>query len=127
MEPAARLKQHRAGATGELVPGQEHLLKLTVFWNAIPDAQIYEVCLNCEIHDNERLDPTVGRLEVSDPQQTCGGRQCFIWPGADPGVNRVHVRVRTSDDRVSRWSDPGNFEVAADKIGFTEHIPHEEL
>ena len=35
----ARIKQHRAGANGDLVEGEEHLLKAIIKWDAIPNAE----------------------------------------------------------------------------------------
>ena len=52
----ARIKQHRAGANGDLVEGGEHLLKAIIKWDAIPNAERYEICHHC----NDYIDEETG-------------------------------------------------------------------
>lgn len=126
VEDEARVKQHRSGAQGDLVAGEEHLLKAIIYWNPVRGAKIYEVCLGCSIQDGERLSEEQGRIETSEPGDTCGGRQCLVMPGTPRGINSYNVRVQT-DEGWSKWSEHANFLVDDSTIGMAPHIPHEEL
>ena len=46
-----RVKQHRAGAKGDLVDGEEHLTKTIMGWAHFHEADSYEICMDCIIDD----------------------------------------------------------------------------
>ena len=111
----ARVKQHRAGAAGDLVAGEEELRKVIIQWDKVDGATGYEVCHNCK-GDVEKIIPVeVGR------KGECGGRPCMVLPGAPIGYNTFQLRVKTSSG-VSDWGSARNF-----KVQDVGHVEHEEL
>ena len=44
IDTRARVKQHRSGARGDLVKGEEEMHKILVFWPENPRAEVYEMC-----------------------------------------------------------------------------------
>ena len=110
--------------------GEDHLRKIIVQWETVPEALEYQVCHNCVFHDgndNDEDEEMTIHVVAVGREGECGGRPCYILPGAPLGRNTFHVRVRTSttttsgNDEVlwSEWSEPRNFNV--DQIGKTEH------
>jgi len=61
-----RVKQHRSGAQGDLVKGEEHLVKTIIGWVAFPGATEYELCIDCHIEDDTgvREKEEKGKIEV---------------------------------------------------------------
>ena len=52
LDAAARVKQHRAGAAGALVAGEEEQRKLIISWKRFEAATGYEVCHGCDVDAN---------------------------------------------------------------------------
>jgi hypothetical protein len=122
----ARVKQHRFGATGQLVAGEEELRKIIVYWPPTVGALGYEICHNCSVDDatGVRSDENDGGVATAIAKgDTCGGTMCGVFPGAPFGKNRFNVRVQTSEG-WSLWSKHANFVVG--EAGFSEH-EHDEL
>ena len=124
----ARVKQHRAGAQGELVPGEEDLRKIILQWDHIAGAQEYQVCHECsQSLLEEDTDATTnkneedGKIHNVSVGHECGGKPCFILPGAPLGYNAFHLRVKVGDE-WSEWSSPRNFFVKEPGT-----VSHEEL
>ena len=124
IDKRARVKQHRAGAQGDLVSGEEHLRKIIVYWQPMPNALSYEICHNCHVNDDtgERRDEDVGFVYPVNLEDTCAGNMCYVFKGVPLGKNRFNVRVKTADE-WSGWSEHANFEV--DEPGFPDHEHHE--
>mmetsp|Transcript_54301 Transcript_54301/g.60689 ORF Transcript_54301/g.60689 Transcript_54301/m.60689 type:complete len:152 (-) Transcript_54301:195-650(-) len=120
----ARVKQHRAGAQGDLVPGEENLLKIITNWEAVEGAEKYEVCHNCIINEatGEREGDSGTANEVA-VDMICGGQPCHILKGARRGKNRYNVRVSTAGE-WSKYSKHRSFNVA--EVGNVQH-EHDEL
>eukprot|EP00555_Chaetoceros_dichaeta_P014443 CAMPEP_0198264310 /NCGR_PEP_ID=MMETSP1447-20131203/15158_1 /TAXON_ID=420782 /ORGANISM="Chaetoceros dichaeta, Strain CCMP1751" /LENGTH=148 /DNA_ID=CAMNT_0043953199 /DNA_START=85 /DNA_END=531 /DNA_ORIENTATION=+ len=120
----ARVKQHRGGSHGDLVTGEEDLLKIIINWEAVNGAEKYEVCHNCVINEatGEREGDS-GTLNEVAADFTCGGRPCHILKGAPRGKNRYNVRVSTKG-YWSKYSKHRNFNVA--EVGDVQH-EHDEL
>ena len=119
-----RVKPHRAGATGELVDGEEHLRKIIVQWSPVPGAVEYEICHGCTNIDDETGEETgdVSGKVISvgiGEQFTCGNRPCLVMPGAPLGYNLFHLRVKVGDE-WSLWSEHRNFNIG-DTFGTIEH------
>jgi hypothetical protein len=124
MDHSARVKQHRQGARGDLVEGEEDLRKIKIQWKPVEDALEYQVCHNCVFDEYSPEEESVTSVSVGREGE-CGGRPCFVLPGAPQGRNTFHVRVRTTtgdnaDVVWSEWSEPRNFNVG-DHIGETYH------
>jgi hypothetical protein len=124
----ARVKQHRRGAEGNLVHGEENFRKIILAWDRVSDAEAYEVCHDCDIDDGTGTrDSTMGddKGEVF-PRAVgrnfeCGDRPCLVMPGAPLGYNRFNIRVKVGSE-WSAWSKHRNFFVAE-----PGHVEHEEL
>ena len=125
MDQRARVKQHRFGASGDLVAGEEELRKIIVYWEKTSGALGYELCHNCRVDDatGVRLDDDEGDVRPIPLDMTCAGNMCGVFPGAPLGKNRFNVRVQTSTG-WSLWSEHVNFFV--DEPGHAEH-EHDEL
>ena len=121
----ARVKPHRAGATGELVKGEEDLRKIILQWDKVPLAEGYEICRNCMNIDDETGEETAdnedGKLLTVGlgPEFTCGNRPCLVMPGAPLGYNRFNLRVKVHGE-WSPWSEHRNYNVG-DVFGTIEH------
>lgn len=117
-----RVKQHYH-RSGELVEGEEDLLKVIVKWDPIPGAEAYELCHDCGhideatgLEDGE-LDGAMYPIEVG---HTCGGQPCHVMPGIKQGHNRFHLRVKKGGE-FGPWSKYQNFEtVQPGNVGHTE-------
>mmetsp|Transcript_29530 Transcript_29530/g.67894 ORF Transcript_29530/g.67894 Transcript_29530/m.67894 type:complete len:152 (-) Transcript_29530:279-734(-) len=124
----ARVKQHRSGANGDLVDGEEEMRKIIVYWDIIPDAVEYELCYGCVVDNKTGIrhdDPKGGHVFTIGISSTCGGvDMCKAIPNANLGKNVFNVRVKTNDGRWSRWSEGANFIV--DEPGFSQHV-YDEL
>lgn len=125
----ARVKQH-FHHTGELVDGEEHLLKIIVKWNSIPEAEAYELCHNCHFIVEETGEEKGGRnwnedgsiIPIPiDGKFTCGRQPCYVMPAAPKGNNKFHLRVKKNGE-FSLWSNYQNFNVQ--EVG---NFGHEEL
>mmetsp|Transcript_2528 Transcript_2528/g.5374 ORF Transcript_2528/g.5374 Transcript_2528/m.5374 type:complete len:123 (-) Transcript_2528:267-635(-) len=115
--------------TGDLVEGEEDLLKIIVKWDPIRGAEGYELCHNCNHIDEESGAETSaadGRIYPVGigAKFECGSRPCNVMPGVPKGHNKFHLRVLlvgetpNSSAEFSPWSkyqnfnveEPGNFE-----------------
>ena len=113
VDMSARVKQHRSGASGDLVEGEEELRKIIIQWDSIPGAMSYEVCHNCEVVEGS---PQPGEIHAVDLDMIRSGRPVFIKPGAPLGKNTFHVRAKLdggtdgpwSKERVFNVNEPGN-------------------
>ena len=118
IDSEAWVKQHRAGAAGDLVAGEEDLRKMSVQWESVPGAYEYQVCVNCDLE----ADPstwTIKPVPVGRAGER-GGRPVFIYPGAPIGHNTFHVRVSLTDkEQFGHWSEPRHFNVG--EVGRTLH------
>jgi hypothetical protein len=130
----ARVKQHRRGAEGSLVPGEENLRKIILSWDRVENAEAYEVCHDC--HDIINDDTGIISSKTTTPLLVdkdgivkvfplavgrafeCGMRPCLVLPGAPIGYNRFHIRVKVGSE-WSAWSKHRNFLVA--EPGAVEH------
>mmetsp|Transcript_41453 Transcript_41453/g.49731 ORF Transcript_41453/g.49731 Transcript_41453/m.49731 type:complete len:150 (-) Transcript_41453:412-861(-) len=119
----ARVKQHRAGAEGNLVIGEENLRKIIISWNEIRGAS-YEVCHMCSLGEDGVHDPSVGTL-IPAPD-TCGGKPCSVFPGAFIGLNSFRVRASTGGE-WGAWSDERRFEVGDEYGQISDVDSHAEL
>jgi hypothetical protein len=133
----ARIKQHRQGATGDLVQGEEELRKIILNWDPIVNAKAYEICHLCSSIDSnsgQREDDSGedsdGGTVISIPvgrHGECGGMPCLVVPGVPLGWNTFHLRVQlpskhtTDDDRWSLWSPVRNFHVHPEVLGSVDH------
>ena len=123
----SRVKEHRAGPTGELVEGEEHLLKVILGWEKIPNAEGYEICHNCNnIDDDTGNEINADRVGTIIPigigrKYECGLNPCLVLPGAPAGYNRFNLRVQIGKD-WSPWSTYRNFYVIE-----PGNMVHEEL
>ncbi|CAB9518967.1 expressed unknown protein [Seminavis robusta] len=120
VDQVARVKEHRRGANGDLVPGEENLRKLLLQWHAIPGALEYEVCHNCHISDSG--DVLEGNINFVPTSKTKAGRPVFVFPNAPLGKNSFHVRVSVEAGVWGPWSEQRNFVV--DEPG---QVQHDEL
>mmetsp|Transcript_23005 Transcript_23005/g.33953 ORF Transcript_23005/g.33953 Transcript_23005/m.33953 type:complete len:170 (-) Transcript_23005:64-573(-) len=122
----ARAKQHRRGAEGKLVEGEEHLRKIILGWYRIDGAEAYEICHQCvgRIDENTgvEIDDSIGTIRRGGEITTCGGQPCTVLPAAPIGYNRFHLRYQTKDGDWSSWSKVKNYKV--EDVG---HLEHEEL
>eukprot|EP00584_Thalassiosira_punctigera_P004059 CAMPEP_0172526636 /NCGR_PEP_ID=MMETSP1067-20121228/1505_1 /TAXON_ID=265564 ORGANISM="Thalassiosira punctigera, Strain Tpunct2005C2" /NCGR_SAMPLE_ID=MMETSP1067 /ASSEMBLY_ACC=CAM_ASM_000444 /LENGTH=153 /DNA_ID=CAMNT_0013310183 /DNA_START=63 /DNA_END=524 /DNA_ORIENTATION=- len=120
----ARVKQHRH-RTGDLVEGEEHLLKAIIKWDHVPGAEEYELC-----HECDHIDETTGEEDGAGPVggeaypvevgHTCGGLPCNVMPGIPQGHNKFHLRVKKGGE-WSLWSEYQNFDVKeSGTFGHTE-------
>ena len=101
--------------TGDLVEGEEHLLKVIVKWDEIYDAEAYELCHNCNFIDEDTGAETTssdrsGVIKEVDVKTRCGGQPCSINPGMPRGHNKFHLRVKKGGV-MSPWSRYQNFDV----------------
>ena len=120
-----RVKEHRSGAEGVLVEGEEDLLKIILKFTDVDSAEVYEVCHNCVVDDESGVrSGTDGDTDEVSPASTCGGELCWIRPGCPKAWNTFNVRAMVGDD-WTRWSKTGRFMVAYDK--HTGHSEHSEL
>ena len=124
----ARVKQHRQGAQGNLVEGEEDLRKVILGWHAIPGVVAYEICHQCvgrieEATGVERGDADIGTIHETPPDHTCGGEPCLVLPAAPLGYNTFHLRYKTDEGGLwSPWSEMKRYNVK--DVG---HLTHEEL
>jgi len=119
INPMARVKQHRAGANGDLVKGEEVHRKVILKWDRWGGAKTYEVCHNCQIDDATGVrSGDRGKVMSSGPDLECGSQPCQIFPGLAKGQHIYNLRVEDASG-WSRWSPHVNFKV--DESGFQEH------
>ena len=121
----ARVKQH-FHKSGNLVEGEEHLIKVILKWDHLPNANAYEICHNChhinedtgiiiEDDDEKKSDDanTGGKIyevDMTGGKNTCGGQPCLVMPNTPRGNNKYHLRLKDmSDLSVSAWSKYQNF------------------
>lgn len=102
----ARIKQHRQGAAGDLVEGEEDLRKIILNWDPVWEAKAYEICHQCgsidsnsgERKGNGGADADAdGGTVIAIPvgrQGECGGLPCLVVGGAPLGWNTFHLRVQ---------------------------------
>ena len=99
---------------GELIEGEEDLLKIIVKWDDIPGAEGYELCHECN-HIDESTGAEIGAVDGTIypagivGRDRCGGRPCKVMPGAPMGYNKYHLRVKNGG-KFSPWSNHQNFE-----------------
>lgn len=124
---SARVKQH-FHKTGDLVEGEEHLLKVILKWDAIAGAEGYELCHNCSHIDEETgeeipgapMDGVIYPIEIGG-RFVCGGNPCNVMPATARGHNKFHLRVKIGGE-MSPWSNYQNFNVQE-----PGNFMHEEL
>lgn len=110
----ARVKQHMH-SSGDLVEGEEDLLKIIVKWDHIPGAEGYELCHNCNHIDEESGTEVGGADGIVYPigiggKFECGAKPCSVMPGAPKGHNKFHLRAIVGGE-MSPWSNYQNFNV----------------
>lgn len=108
----ARVKQHYHHS-GELVEGEEHLLKIIIKWQPIHGVENYEICHDCDINDEtgETGEIHGHKLHAVESSQTCGGLPCLTQKGIKKGMNKYHLRARFAGGQTSLWSNYQAFEV----------------
>ena len=122
---SARVKQH-FHRSGDLIAGEEHLLKVIVKWDPIRAAEGYELCHNCNHiseetgEENGDVDGKIYPIAIGGSNM-CGGQACHVMPGAPKGNNKFHLRVKM-DGEWSAWSNYQNFNVHEPGV-----FDHEEL
>eukprot|EP00573_Skeletonema_grethae_P000414 CAMPEP_0201685936 /NCGR_PEP_ID=MMETSP0578-20130828/567_1 /ASSEMBLY_ACC=CAM_ASM_000663 /TAXON_ID=267565 /ORGANISM="Skeletonema grethea, Strain CCMP 1804" /LENGTH=149 /DNA_ID=CAMNT_0048169921 /DNA_START=53 /DNA_END=502 /DNA_ORIENTATION=- len=119
----ARVKQHMY-RTGQLVDGEEHLLKAIIKWDPMNGAEKYQLCHNCNhiLEDTGAEDGAVdGDIIEVEADNFCGGQACHVMPGCPQGHNKFHLRVKM-DGEWSAWSNYQNFDVKE-----PGNFDHEEL
>jgi hypothetical protein len=116
---SARVKQHRFGASGDLVEGEEEMRKIIIQWDAIPGAVSYDVCHNCPIVEGS---PQSGEMHSVSVEAQRAGRPVFIKPNTPLGKNTFHVRANLAGGTNGPWSKGRVFNV--DEPG---NAVHEEL
>lgn len=102
--------------------------RVVVSWDAVYNAEEYEICHNCEtIVDGEGVrdeDTDDGVSHKTFPHKVCpGGHPCHIYDDIPHGLNHFNVRVRIWK-KWSRWSNKRNFYFSASDYGI---VRHEEL
>ena len=99
LSPRLRVKQHRAGAEGNLVPGEEEFIKIILGWEFMETATAYEVCENCDIDSATGVRATTcgGTVEWVDKDNTCGGQPCWVRKQCPVGINTFAVRATLKD------------------------------
>lgn len=117
---SARVKQHRFGAAGDLVEGEEEMRKIIIQWDAIPEAVSYEVCHNCVLVEGQP-EPAGEILPVGLELQRAG-RPVFIKPNTPLGKNTFHVRAKLEGGKSGPWSDERVF-----NVGDPGNVVHDEL
>jgi len=117
IDVSARVKQHRSGAGGDLVEGEEELRKVIVTWDKAYGASSYEICHNCVLNASGDLIEGVAQSANSE----CGAQPCSVHPAAPLGYNTFQVRAKTGAG-WSEWGTQRKFFV--DEVG---HVDHEEL
>lgn len=123
VDEVARVKEHRRGASGDLVEGEEDMRKLLLQWESVPDAIGYEVCHNCDHDDGgegEIIPVGVGRKFEK------GARPVLVRANVPFGRNSFKVRVSLKEGEWGPWSEPRIFYVDRDALGQVDH-QHEEL
>ena len=144
----SRVKQHRSGATGQLVEGEEELRKIILGWYEISNALEYEICHQCFGNTNNiRIDEQTGKDLLTDTYDAtdgsgtihkisidtkCGGQPCLVLPSAPIGQNTFHMRYKAGEDnspKWSLWSKVKIFNVDKENLGTMEEQQqqHEEL
>ena len=140
---SARVKQHRSGATGQLVPGEEDLRKIILTWDK-PTNDVagtishYEICHQC---GSDVIDGNTGTSTTTlgeDKIKTvpigrggeCGGHPCLVFPNCPKGKNTFNLRIAYkidggSDYKYSLWSPQRVFMV--DEPGNISHHHDDEL
>ena len=91
--------------------GEEHLLKIILKWQAIPGADSYEICHDCDINEETGESGEIhdGQLHGIDSTHTCGGLPCLTQFGVKRGMNKYHLRVIGGGQ--GPWSTYQAFEV----------------
>lgn len=120
----ARVKQHRSGARGDLVYGEEDKRKIIIQWDAIPGALEYQVCHNCKA-SKRKGELTPGDLHSVDIETVRAGRPVFVKPDVQRGKNSFHVRASVQEGKWGPWSEERIFHV--DEVGKAEHGGVDEL
>jgi len=128
LDVSARVKQHRRGAEGNLVEGEEHMRKLLLQWDAVDGALGYEVCHNCQPTTGSEVKngELQGIITPVPVDQTKAGRPVFIFPNAPLGKNTFHVRVSTKKNEWGPWSAQRTFNVD-EEVGTIHHHEDDEL
>lgn len=110
---SARVKEHRAGANGDLVAGEEGQRKIIIQWDSIPGALSYEVCHNCQVTGEEGvLEPgEAGKIHTVNVGDVRAGRPVFVKSGTPIGRNTFHVRASVKEDEWGPWSKERVFNV----------------
>lgn len=106
----ARVKEHRQGARGDRVEGEEHMRKIIIQWESLPGALGYEVCHNCDVAEDGSWGGKGEVIEVPVGQER-SGRPVFVKPDVPRGVNIFHVRASTEEGNWGLWSEPRSFDV----------------
>ena len=143
---SARVKQHRSGATGQLVPGEEDLRKIIVTWDkptndVVGSIAHYEICHQC---GSDQIDGDTGMMKEGATALgedklkivpigragECGGHPCLVFPSCPKGKNTFNLRIAykidgANDYKYSLWSPQRVFMV--DEPGNISHHHDGEL
>lgn len=107
----ARVKEHRFGANGDMVAGEEEMRKIIIQWDTIPGALQYQVCHNCKMTDDGVLEP--GEIHPVALDMVRAGRPVFVRPNTPLGRNTFHVRASVEEGKWGPWSEQRVFNVDA--------------
>ena len=115
-----RVKQHRH-KSGELVEGEETLLKLILSWKSISGAEFYEVCHNCVDLIDQATGEEIGSTTVKVLKSigTYGGNPSVVMPAIPSGLNSFHLRF-TDESETSKWSEVVHLDVS--EVGQAEIV-----
>jgi hypothetical protein len=108
VDMSARVKEHRFGADGDLVEGEEDMRKIIIQWDPIPGAASYEVCQNCQVFEGSSHS---GELHLISAENLRAGRPVFIKPNTPLGTNTFRVRAILEDGTDGPWSQERVFNV----------------
>ena len=120
----ARIKPHR-NRQGELIKDEKEHRKVIISWEQFPGATAYEVCHQCDIDDatGTRTGEKGETTELAT-DHTCGGKPCFVRPGAPRGKNLFNLQAKRTDGTWTAWSKHRNWDIQ--EPGYAKHR-HTEL
>ena len=121
---ATRVKQH-FHRSGELVEGEEDVLKLILSWTPHHSAESYEVCHNClDLIDESGAEKASTASKVVKSTGNYGGYPSIVMPAIPKGVQYFHLRYNSASGEQSSWSkavklsveEPGQATIIHDEL-----------
>ncbi|GFH57596.1 hypothetical protein CTEN210_14072 [Chaetoceros tenuissimus] len=121
---ATRVKQH-FHRSGELVEGEEDLLKLILSWKPHRSAESYEICHNClDLIDESGIEKANTASKVVKSTGNYGGYPSIVMPAITKGVQYFHLKYSSASGEQSSWSkalklsveEPGQATIIHDEL-----------